>query len=207
MATIVSTLFISLDGVVEMEDPEWHFPYFDEHMGAAVDEDYRGADVVLLGRTTYDSFVGAWPERETAGEVDAEFAKRLGDTRKVVVTHRDDDLGWRNVEALRGDLADGVRALTAEPGVDKVVVPGSISVVRALLAAGLLDELRLLVHPIAARRGERLFDEGESRYPLRLLRSESFPTGVLRLVYGAGEASAEGSAAESAEGVTSGAAG
>jgi len=183
VATIISTLFISLDGVVEMEDPEWHFPYFDEHMGAAVDEDYKDADVLLLGRTTYESFAEAWPERETAGEIDAEFAVRLGDTRKVVVTHRDGDLGWRNVEHLQGDLADGVRALTAEPGVDKVVVPGSISVVRGLLAEGLLDELRLLVHPIAARRGERLFAEGEPRYPMRLLRSEAFPTGVLRLVY------------------------
>jgi len=182
MATIISTLFISLDGVVEMES-DWHFPYFDEHMGAAVTEDYEGADALLLGRVTYDSFAGAWPERETAGEIDASFAVQLGDTRKVVVTRGEQDLGWRNVEALRGDLVEGVTALTAEPGIDKVVVPGSISVVRQLLAAGLLDELRLLVHPIAARHGERLFDEGESHYPMRVLRSETFPTGVLRLVY------------------------
>lgn len=74
-------------------------------------------------------------------------------------------------------------ALAAEPGIDKILVPGSISVVRQLLAAGLLDELRLLVHPVAARRGQRLFDEGERLYPLRLLRSETFPTGVVRLVY------------------------
>lgn len=183
MATIISTLFISLDGVVEMEDPDWHFRYFDDHMGKAVTEDYAGADALLLGRVTYDSFAGAWPEREAAGEIDAEFAVQLGDTRKVVVTHGDHDLGWRNVEALRGDLVEGVTALTADPEVGKVVVPGSISVVRQLLAAGLLDELRLLVHPIAARRGRRLFDEGDQRHPLRLLSSEAFPTGVLRLVY------------------------
>jgi dihydrofolate reductase len=88
---------------------------------------------------------------------------------------------------VRGDLIDAVRAVAAEPGVDKILVPGSISVVRQLLAAGLLDELRLLVHPVAARTGERLFDEGDPIYPLRLLRSETYPTGVVRLIYERGE--------------------
>lgn len=186
MATIVSTLFISLDGVVEI-DPAWHFPYFDEHMGAAVTEDYDGVDVLLLGRVTYDSFAGAWPERETAGGEDATFAARLGDMRKVVATRGQQDLGWRNAERLHGDLVDTVATLAAEPGLEKILVPGSISVVRQLLAAGVLDELRLLVHPVAARKGERLFDEGDEIYPLRLLRSEIFPTGVVRLVYAPSE--------------------
>jgi dihydrofolate reductase len=186
MATIVSTLFISLDGVVEI-DPAWHFPYFDEHMGAAVGEDYEDVDVLLLGRVTYDSFAGAWPEREAAGGEDATFAAQLGDTRKVVATRGTHDLGWRNAEPVRGDLLEAVTALSSEPGVGKILVPGSISVVRQLLAGGLLDELRLLVHPVAARHGERLFDEGEPVYPMRLLRSEAFPTGVIRLVYAPGE--------------------
>lgn len=151
MATIVSTLFMSLDGVVEI-DPAWHFPYFDEHMGAAVGENYEGVDALLLGRVTYDSFAGAWPDREAAGGEDAAFAAQLGDTRKVVATRGEQDLGWRNVEAVHGDLAEAVTALGAEPGIGKILVAGSISVVRQLLAAGLLDELRLLVHPIAARR-------------------------------------------------------
>ena len=186
MAKIISTLFTSLDGVVEI-DPVWHFPYFDEHMAAAVGEDYEDVDMLLLGRVTYDSFAGAWPDREGAGGPDATMAVQLGDTRKVVVTRGKQDLGWRNAEPMRGDLVEAVKALAAEPGIDKILVPGSISVVRQLLAAGLLDELRLLVHPVAARRGERLFDEGEPLYPLRLLRSDIFPTGVLRLVYGPGE--------------------
>ncbi|WP_435737289.1 dihydrofolate reductase family protein [Cellulosimicrobium sp. PMB13] len=190
MATLVSTLFISLDGVAEI-DPEWHFPYFDDNMASAVDDDYQEVDVLLLGRVTYDSFAGAWPDREAAGEEDAEFAKRLGDTRKVVATRGDQDLGWRHVERLDGDLVEAVRTLKDEPGTRRILVAGSISIVRQLLAAGLLDELRLLVHPVAARAGERLFDEGAPRYPLTLLRSEAFPTGVVRLIYAPAEAPAE----------------
>ena len=186
MATIVSTLFMALDGVVEV-DPAWHFPYFDTHMGAAVAEDYEGADALLLGRVTYDSFAGAWPDREDAGGEDATFAAWLGDTRKVVVTRGEQDLGWRNAEAMRGDLIEAVTSLKSDAALDKIVVAGSVSVVRQLLAAGLLDQLRLLVHPVAARHGMRLFDEGGPAYPLRLLRSETFPTGVLRLVYAPGD--------------------
>lgn len=185
MATLVSTLFISLDGVAEI-DPAWHFPYFDANMGAAVGEDYEDVDVLLLGRVTYDSFAGAWPDREAAGGEDATFAAQLGDVRKVVATRGDADLGWRNVERT-DDLVTAARSLKADPEVGKVLVAGSISVVRQLLAAGLLDELRLLVHPVAARSGERLFDEGDAVYSLRLLRSDVFPTGVVRLIYAPGE--------------------
>ena len=181
MATIVSTLFCALDGVVEI-DPAWHLPYFDDAMGAAVTEDYSGVDVLLLGRVTYDSFAGAWPEREAAGEEDAGFATQLGDVRKLVATRGDRDLGWRNAEAVP-DVVEAVTALRGDAGVGRVLVAGSVSVVRQLLDAGLVDELRLLVHPVAARRGQRLFEEGESVVPLRLLRSEALPTGVLRLVY------------------------
>ena len=182
MGKIISTLFISLDGVTEV-DPNWHFPYYDDAMGAAVNDDYNTADTLLLGRVTYDSFAGAWPDREAAGEVDAAFAKQLGDTRKVVASRQRLDLGWRNVELIDGDLVEAARALRDDPSVKGVIIPGSISVVRQLLAAGLIDELRLLVHPVVARHGSKLFDDGEPTYYLRLVRSEAFPTGVVRLIY------------------------
>jgi dihydrofolate reductase len=187
VAKIISTLFISLDGVVE-PDEEWHFPYFDDAMGAAVSEDYGSADTLLLGRVTYDSFAGAWPGREAAGEEDAAFAKILGDMRKVVVSRRRFDLGWRNVELIDGELVEAARALRDDPSVEGVLIPGSVSVVRQLMAAGLVDELRLLVHPVAARRGQKLFDDGEPGYHLRLVKSEAFPTGVIRLIYAPSEA-------------------
>jgi dihydrofolate reductase len=185
MTTIISTLFIALDGVAEI-DPAWHFPYFDENMGAAVTEDYAGTDVLLLGRVTYDSFAGAWPERESAGEVDAPMAKQLGDLRKVVATHGSQDLGWRNAERTSDVLAT-VKELRQQPGLEKVLVAGSISIVQQLLAAGELDELHLLVHPVAAQHGRRLFTDDAEAQPLTLLSSAVFPTGVVRLVYAPSE--------------------
>jgi len=182
MAKLISTLFLSADGVAEI-DPAWHFPYFDENMGRAVGEDYDTADVLLIGRITYDSFAGAWPDREAAGGEDAPFARQLGDLRKVVVTRQDLDFTWRATEAIAGDLVDAVAALKADPAIGGILIPGSISVVQQLLAAGLVDELRLLVHPVAARKGRRLFDEGDQPYHLKVLACEMFPTGVIRVIY------------------------
>jgi dihydrofolate reductase len=183
MRKIVAGLFISLDGVVE-EPGDWHFPYFNDEMGAAVTATLGAADIVLFGRRTYDSFAGAWPEREAAGEEDAAMAKSLGDVRKIVVSNQPLEFTWRNSEQLEGDLVETVTALKNEPGEGTIGLSGSVSVVRQLLAAGLLDELHLLVHPIAVRKGMRLFDEGERPIPLTLLSSETFKTGVLNLVYG-----------------------
>jgi dihydrofolate reductase len=190
MAKVISTLFISADGVAEI-DPDWHFPYFDENMGRAVTEDYDTSDVLLLGRETYDSFAGAWPDREAAGEEDAPFAKRLGDTRKIVVSRRPHEFTWRNSEVLGGDLVEAVTALKADGGIRGILIPGSISVVQQLLAARLIDELRLLVHPVAARKGRKLFDEGEAPYHLRVAATEVFPTGVIRVIYELADAPGE----------------
>jgi dihydrofolate reductase len=182
MRKITAGLFISLDGVVE--DPQnWHFPYYNDEMGVAVSAQLAGADTLLLGRNTYDSFAGAWPDREAAGGEDAAMGKALGDARKIVVSDHDLQFTWRNTEQLKGDFVEAVTMLKNEPGATDIAMSGSVSVVRQLLALGLLDELHLLVHPIAIRKGMRLFDEGESPIPLRLVSSEAFATGVLYLIY------------------------
>ena len=198
MRKVTAGLFISLDGVVE-EPGDWHFPYFNDEMGAAVDVQMGAADTLLLGRKTYDSFAGAWPDREAAGEEDASFAKALGDARKIVVSNQDLQFTWRNSEQLKGDLVEVVTALKNEPGETDIAMSGSVSVVRQLLAAGLLDELHLLVHPLAVRKGTRLFDEGESPIPLRLVSSPAFVTGVLHLVYAPAESTPAGTYDEAKE--------
>jgi dihydrofolate reductase len=194
---ITAGIFISLDGVVEAPD-QWHFPYFNEEMGAAVDAQLGSVDTILLGRKTYDSFAGAWPTREAEGGEDASFAKKLGDARKIVVSNQKLEFTWRNSEQLEGDLVEAVTALKKEPGGD-IGMSGSISIVRRLLDVGLLDELHLLVHPIAVRGGMRLFDDDATSLPLTLLNGEVFETGVVYLIYGPAAAAPEGGYAEAVE--------
>ena len=183
IATITASLCSALDGSVDPMVGDWHFPYFNEEMGEAV-TDTHDTDVMLFGRVTYDSFAGAWPEREAAGGDDAPMAKHLGDVRKVVASRSPLDLTWRNSEQLQGGLVDAVTALKQEPGVDRIVLSGSVSIVRQLLDAGLLDELHLFIHPVTAGTGLRLFEDGAPERPLRLLSARPFRTGVVYLVYG-----------------------
>jgi dihydrofolate reductase len=182
MATITASMFSALDGVVDPGVGNWHFPYFNEEMGNAVDETHD-ADVMVFGRVTYESFAGAWPEREAAGEEDAELARRLGDMRKVVASRSPLNFAWRNSEQLQGDLIDAVTALKNDPAIHRIALSGSVSVVRQLLDAGLLDELHLFVHPATAGSGLRLFEEGASARHLKLISSQAFSTGVVHLVY------------------------
>jgi len=182
MTKIKASMFMALDGVVDPGIGNWHFPYFNEEMGEAVTATHE-ADAMLFGRVTYDSFAGAWPGREAAGGEDAEFAKKLGDMRKIVVSQRPLEFTWRNSEQLQGSLVEGVTALKADPSIRRIALSGSVSVVRQLLAAGLLDELHLFVHPALAGSGLRLFQDKGSEQPLRLLSSQPFATGVIYLVY------------------------
>ena len=182
MAIIKASLFTALDGVVDPMVGDWHFPYFDDEMGQAV-AGTHDADVMLFGRVSYDSFAGAWPDREAAGGEDAAFATTLGDVRKVVASRTPITFTWRNSEQLDGDLVDAVTALKADPAVDKIALSGSVSVVRQLLDADLLDELNLFVHPATAGSGLRLFEDGGPPRHLRLVRATPFATGVVHLVY------------------------
>ncbi|WP_405498178.1 dihydrofolate reductase family protein [Nocardia sp. NBC_00511] len=185
MRKITAGLFISLDGVVA-EPQDWHFPYFNDEMGEAVGAQLGEADTLLLGRVTYEGFAGAWPEREAAGGEDAGMAKAFGDARKIVVSQQELSFSWRNSEQLQGDLVAGVAALKAEAGESAIGMSGSPSIVRQLLEAGLIDELHLLVHPIALQSGLKLFAEGQP-IPLDLLSAKAFKTGVVHLVYGPAE--------------------
>jgi dihydrofolate reductase len=182
MADVTASFFSALDGVVDPAVGNWHFPYFNEEMGAAV-TDTHDTDVMLFGRVTYDSFAGAWPEREAAGGEDAEFAKRIGDMRKIVASRSPLEFHWRNSEQLQGDLVEAVRAMKADPSIRRIAMSGSVSVVRQLMEAGLLDRLDLFVHPATAGSGLRLFDDGVPPQHLKLVSATPFKTGVVHLVY------------------------
>ena len=112
------------------------------------------------------------------------MAKALGDARKIVVSRQKLEFTWRNSEQLQGDLVETVTALKNDPAIRRIALSGSVSVVRQLLDAGLLDELHLFVHPAAAGSGLRLFEERGPARHLKLISAQPFNTGVVYLVYG-----------------------
>ncbi|MCA2223583.1 dihydrofolate reductase family protein [Nonomuraea aurantiaca] len=179
MRKIVAGLFISLDGVVESPE-KWHFPYFNDEMGEIVGSQMEQADAMLLGRRTYQEFAAHWPHEDPA---DNPFADRMNNTPKYVVTNTLDTAEWQNTTIIKGDVVSGLTELKQQPGKD-IGITGSAALVRSLLADGLLDELRLLVHPIVVGSGKRLFEEGTGQIPLQLADSRTLSTGVLSLTYG-----------------------
>ena len=179
MRKIKSNFFVSLDGVVEAPD-KWHFPYFDDEMGAAVGAGFATTDAMLMGRVLYDEWAAYWPDH-----ADEPFGDVINGMKKYVVSDSLRTADWENTEVLGGDLAAARLAeLKGQEGGD-ITMSGSATTVRWLLREGLLDELNLLVHPIAVGEGmARLFPPDEPTVPLRLLSSQAFVSGVLNLSYG-----------------------
>lgn len=175
MGQIVSNFFISLDGVVEAPD-QWHFPYFDDEMGAAVGKGLASVEAFLMGRVLYEEWAAYWPTSE-----DEPIASMFNGMPKYVVSDSLREATWNNTTIISGDVAAGIRDLkTATDG--DIGMSGSATLVRWLLANGLLDRLNLLVHPIVVGEGQRLF-EGTPTHPLTLVSQETFGSGVLNLTY------------------------
>lgn len=185
MGRIVSNFFSSLDGVVESPD-QWHFPYFNDEMGAAIDEGIAECAAFLMGRVLYDEWSSYWPgqdrvEPETARGAADDFASFINNVPKYVVSNTLRDAIWNNTMVITGDVATQIQELRDRTDGD-IGMSGSATLVRWLLANGLLDELNLMIHPIAVGHGQRLFEETPT-HPLQLVNHERFSTGVLNLAY------------------------
>lgn len=176
MRKIVAGLFISFDGVVESPD-KWHFPYFNDEMGAVVGSQMANSDAMLLGRQTYEEFAGFWP-KQTGDEWPGPY---MNSTRKYVVSSTLKTLDWQNSTLIDGDANAQIQALKEQPGKD-IAITGSGTLVRTLMADGLIDELSLLVHPIVVGAGKRLF-ENSPTIPMKLVEAKTFSTGVQHLRY------------------------
>jgi dihydrofolate reductase len=179
MGRIAAHEFVSLDGV--FEDPSWTAPYgFPEGMGRAIGGLTAASSAILLGRTTFQMFAPAWSGRTVEDDPGAPF---FNETPKFVVSSTLRTASeWSNSTvlggydpALIGDLKDEVDG--------GVFVSGSGTLVRGLLADGLLDELHLFVFPLVLGAGARLFPDGTARTSLRLIGAESFENGVQYLTY------------------------
>jgi dihydrofolate reductase len=179
MRKIVASELVSLDGVMESPE-EWAFSYSNDEMAEANASGMAASDTMLLGRVTYQEFASYWPYQNSA---DQPYTDYLNNTPKFVVsTTLEEPLEWQNSTLIKGNVAEEIAKLKQQPGKDIGIV-GSNTLVRSLLREELLDELRLMVHPIILGSGKRLFEEGGDRKALELVDSKTFGTGVLYLTY------------------------
>jgi dihydrofolate reductase len=185
MRKIVSHLLMTLDGVVKFDADTTQAI---QHLrGKEVEEDFHAAlareDAMLLGRVTYQEWMGFWPTSNYQP-----FADHINGIPKYVASRSLQDVQWGgagNIALLDGDFVDAIKALKQQPG-GNIGVHGSPNMVESLLHAGLLDELRLEIYPVLAGSGGRFFENGPSRR-LRLASTKNTGKGVVILRYGPGK--------------------
>lgn len=179
MRKVTAGLFHSIDGVVEAPDA-WQFDAFDGELGVLLGGVIERTDTVVMGRKGYEDWAGYWP----TATADGEFADFINAVPKFVASRTlREPLTWQNAAVIEGDLEAFVRDLKDRPGRD-IAVMGSISVVRQLFLAGLLDALTLITHPVIAGGGRRhLFEPGEATTRLTLIESTRTPAGNVVSTY------------------------
>jgi dihydrofolate reductase len=200
MRKLVTAAFVSLDGVMQApggpdEDPTggfahggWTVPFWDDVVGQATAESFGRPFDLLLGRKTYDIFAAHWPHVDvdptssTFAAAEAEIASTFDRVTKYVASRSEPALAWRNSEWLGPDAAAAVRELKRGDGPD-LLTQGSSDFLQTLLAAELIDELRLLIYPVTLGSGKRLFGAGAQPAAFRLTRSVASPSGVLVATY------------------------
>jgi dihydrofolate reductase len=184
MGKIVVSEFVSLDGV--MEDPGgaegfkyggWTFQFGSPEQEQFKSEELIKADVLLLGRRTYQGFAAAWPTMEGAGA----YGEKMNSMPKYVASTTLSEATW-NATLLKGGLAQELTRLKQEVSQD-ILIFGSGQLVHSLIAQGLIDEYRLMVFPVILGSGKRLFPEGGEKATLSLVESKTLPSGVMVLTY------------------------
>lgn len=193
MRKLIVAEHISLDGVIQSpggpkEDPSdnfqfggWQAPFDDEAIGQYVQDLHSQPFELLLGRNTYEIWAAYWPHVKSdsgAGDI----ADKFNSVSKHVATHRPDTLDWQNSHALNGDLAGAIRALKKQDAAN-LLTWGSADIVRQLLAAGLVDELWLMIYPVVLGHGKRMFSDNSQPSAFTLVQSIITPSGVLLARY------------------------
>ncbi len=183
MRELIATTFVSLDGVMQSPGGEpgfahagWVADYFSDELGAYKEREQLAADVLLLGRRTYEGFYGAWPSRGGA------MAEKINTMRKLVASTTLGSSDWHDTTVIATDLEGAIRSVKDEDG-GPILVAGSRSIVQQLLAAGLVDQLNLQVFPLILGSGERVYPDSDETVPLELASSEALDSGVVLQSY------------------------
>jgi dihydrofolate reductase len=178
MRTLIVSEYVTLDGVMEAPGGEpghphtgWVFDYEDDEQVTHKHQEVIAAETLLIGRVTYESFAGAWPDYK------GDFADRMNGMEKIVVSNTLTDPEWNNTTVLSGDVVEGVTRLKSGDG-GPILVQGSATLVHTLLEHELADELRLLVFPVTVGSGVRLFPESTKKVVWTPTGSRTFPSGA-----------------------------
>ena len=178
MRKVVAVELVSLDGVIE--SPEgWAFSYSNDEMEEVNASGMAASDALLLGRVTYEGLAAFWPN-QPGGTPMVDYINSV--PKSVVSGTLAGPLEWNNSTLIKGDVAEDITGLQRQPG-KNITIIGSPTLVRSLLAEELLDELRLLVHPVVVGGGKCLFEDGDEQKALDLVDSKTFGTGVVYLTY------------------------
>ena len=173
---LYATMFITLDGVVS--DPHvWHPRFMSEESMAMLGEHLDAADGMLLGRRTYQEFASYWPDQDAG----VPLARRTNEMPKFVVSGTLPAVAWANSSIVGADPLAAARQL--KKAHERTMVPGGPTLVRSLLAAGALDELRFYLDPIVVGSGQRLFDGGLAGVSFERVDHRELPNGVQYLAY------------------------
>jgi dihydrofolate reductase len=176
MRKVVAVELVSLDGVMESPE-EWAFSYSNDEMEEANASGMAASDALLLGRVTYEQMAAYWPN-QPGGVPMVDYINSV--PKYVVSTTLEEPLEWNNSTLIEGDVAEEIVRLKQQPG-ETITILGSGALVLSLLRGDLIDELRLMVHPLIVGGGKRLFEDG--RQALELVDSKTFGTGVVYLAY------------------------
>ena len=186
MGKLVVTEFISLDGIIEdpggsegSEHGGWSFRHPAPDGEQFKGDELRDSDVQLLGRVTYEGFAAAWPAME---EATGDYGKKMNAMPKVVVSTTLTEPTWNNTTIISGNVADEVARLKAQYDGD-ILVQGSATLAQTLAEHGLVDEYRLMVHPVVLGTGKRLFSGTAAGTDLQLVGSRKVGPDVLLLIY------------------------
>ena len=179
MRKLVALELVSVDGVMESPE-EWAFAYSNEEMEEANASGMAASDALLLGRVTYEMLAAFWPN-QPGGTRMVDYINSV--PKSVVSATLEEPLAWNNSTLIKAyEFAEEIIDLKRRPGKDITII-GSGALVGSLLGGGLLDELRLMVHPVILGGGKRLFEERVDREVLKLVDSRMFTTGVVYLTY------------------------
>lgn len=178
MRKVIASEYVTLDGVMD-EPGRWSFPFWTDEAAQFKSDELFASDALLLGRVTYQGFAQAWPTMEGTGA----YGERMNSLPKYVVSTTLDEaeVKW-NAQLIKGPITEAVTELKAQPGQD-VLVFGSGTLVQTLMQHDLIDEYRLMVHPIVLGSGTHLFREESEKKVLRLIETKAFSSGIVVLTY------------------------